>query len=143
MLAPLAASLVQAVSSSVEDSVSARGIRRAASRYMDENSLYPLKNMQITNYFKYEPRFNDVFSRKKLCRIKDGVYVIYDKNTKETHSISLFLDRNLGLSFHSFGNEYIRLQVLSHIRDKLITHNMFRIKEKFTILSFKLKELII
>ena len=45
MLAPLATSLVQAVSSSVEDSVSARGIRRAASRYMDENSLYPLKNM--------------------------------------------------------------------------------------------------
>ena len=39
-----------------------------------------------TNYFNDEPRFDSVFSRNKLARIKDGVYVINfnDKNSKGT-----------------------------------------------------------
>ena len=110
---------------------------------MDENPLYPLKNMYITNYFKYETRFNDVFPRKNWWRIKDGAYVIFDKNTKEIPSILLSLDRNLALSFHSFGIECICLHVLNNMRDKSMTHKMFKIKEKFTILSFKRKKLII
>ena len=38
--------------------------------------LYRLSNIDITKYFNYEPRFNNVFSRNNLLRIKDRAYVI-------------------------------------------------------------------
>ena len=38
--------------------------------------LHPLRKMEITKYFIYESRFNGIFSRNNLPRIKDGVYVI-------------------------------------------------------------------
>ena len=38
---------------------------------------HPLANLEIQIYYKNEPRFNGVFSRKNLPKtIKDGVYVI-------------------------------------------------------------------
>ena len=44
----------------------------------------PSFNIEITNYFNYEPRFNGVFSRNNLPRIKDRAYVINlnDKKVK-------------------------------------------------------------
>ena len=38
-------------------------------------SLHLLNNIEITNYFNYELRFNGVFSRNNLPKINDGVYV--------------------------------------------------------------------
>ena len=38
--------------------------------------LHLLNNIEINNYFSYEPRFNEVFSRNNLPRTKDGAYVI-------------------------------------------------------------------
>ena len=71
--------------------------------------LHPLNNVKITNYFNYESRFNGVFSRNNLPRIKDGAYIIKldDKNSKGTHWISLFIDRNAAVYFESFEIEYI------------------------------------
>ena len=37
---------------------------------------HPLTNFEIQNY-QNEPRFNRVYSRDNLTKIKDGVYVIY------------------------------------------------------------------
>ena len=38
---------------------------------------HPLPNFEIEKYYKNEPRFNGVFSRKNLPKkIKDGAYVI-------------------------------------------------------------------
>ena len=72
--------------------------------------LHPLNNIEIINYFNYEPRFNGVFSRNNLSRIKDGAYVINldDKNSKSTYWFSLSADRNTAVYFHSFGIEYIK-----------------------------------
>ena len=33
--------------------------------------LHSLSNIKTTNYFNYEPRFDDVFSRNNLRRLKD------------------------------------------------------------------------
>ena len=65
----------------------------------------PLSNIEIANYYKYKPRFNCVFSRNDLPRIKDGEYVIDldDENNKVTHWNSLFVDRNTAVYFDSFG----------------------------------------
>ena len=50
-----------------------------------------------------------------------------DKNSKQMHWVSLFIDRNAAVYFDSFGMEYIPLEVLNKVRDKSITHNIFRI----------------
>ena len=86
-------------------------------------------NIKITNYFNYEPRFHGVFSRNNLLRIKDGAYVTNadHKNSKGIHCVSLFIDSNLVIYFDSFGTEYIPQEVLKKIKDKSITHNIFRI----------------
>ena len=73
------------------------------------NTTSSLNNIEISNYFNVEPIFNDVLSRNSLPGIKYGAYVINleDKDTKGTHWFSLFIKRNLDVSFNSFGNEYI------------------------------------
>ena len=85
--------------------------------------LHPLSNIEITNHFNYEPRFNGVISRNNLPNkqtIKNGAYVknIDDKNSNGTHWISLFIGRNTALYFDSFGIECIPQEVLNKIRDK-------------------------
>ena len=57
--------------------------------------LYPLNNIEITNYFNHKPRFNGVFSRTNSPRLKDGEYVINldDKNSKGTHWVSLLIKK--------------------------------------------------
>ena len=40
------------------------------------SSAPSLNSIEITSYFSYKPRFNGVFSRNNLPRIKDGAYVI-------------------------------------------------------------------
>ena len=107
LLAPLAASIKQSVISSIIKGVSGRGVRRAGRGYMKKIFLiphHPLNNIEITNYFNCEPRFNGVFSRNNLPRIKDGTYSINldDRNSKGTHWASLFMDRNTILYCDSF-----------------------------------------
>ena len=48
--------------------------------------------------------------------------------------ISLLNDRNTAVSFDSFGIEYIPLEVLNKIKDKSVTHNIFRIQDNDSIM---------
>ena len=95
--------------------------------------LYPLDNWEIANYFNYNPRFNDVFSRNNFRKIKNGAYVINrddkKKKSKGTHWISLFIDKNVAVYFDFFRIECIPQEVLNKIRGKPITHNMTRDNE--------------
>ena len=60
-------------------------------------------------YFSYELRFNGVFSRDNLPRMKDGVYVINldNKPSEGTHWVSLCNVRNTAVYFGSFGIKYV------------------------------------
>ena len=97
--------------------------------------LNPLNNIKITNYLHYEPRLNGLFSRNNLPRIKDGAFVINldDTDSKGKHWVSLLIDKNTAVSFESFGIEYIALEVLNKIRDKSVTHNIFRMQDNESI----------
>ena len=50
----------------------------------------------MNKYYNYEPKFNGVFSRDNLRRIIDGALFINlnEKQSKWTHWVSLFNDRN-------------------------------------------------
>ena len=67
--------------------------------------LHSLNNIEITNYFNYEPRSNSAFSRDNLPRTKGGVFAINldNKNSKGTYGASLFTDKNTVVYFDSFG----------------------------------------
>ena len=94
-----------------------------------------LHNIEITNYIKYEPRFNGVFLRNNLSRIKIGVYVINldDEKSKGTHLVSLFINRNTTVYFDS-STEYMPQEVLNKIKDKSVTHNILIIQDNESIM---------
>ena len=46
----------------------------------------------------------------------------------------IFFDRNTAVYFDSFGTEYIPQEVLSKIKDKSITYNIFRIQSDDSIM---------
>ena len=54
--------------------------------------LHPSSNIEITKYFNYEPKFDGVFSREDLPRLKDEANVINfnDKQRKRTHWVTIF-----------------------------------------------------
>ena len=99
-----------------------------------KKSLIPfhlLTNFEIQEYFKDEKRFNGVFSRNNLPKLKNGAYVInldHNKNTG-THWIVIFMKNNEVIYFDSFGVEYIAKEMREKIGNRNIKTNIFRIQD--------------
>ena len=57
---------------------------------------YHLSNFEIQNYYHNEPKFNGVYSRNNLLKIKDGANIInLDKyESLGTHLLALYVDGN-------------------------------------------------
>ena len=70
---------------------------------------HPLTNFDIKKYFHYGPRFNGVYSRDNLPKIKDGAYVInlHEYSDIGTHWLALYVQNNDVTYFDSFGVEHI------------------------------------
>ena len=64
------------------------------------------------------------------------MYVINldSKQGKGTCRVSLFIDRNRAVPFDTLRIEHILSEVLNKIRDKSITHNIFRIQDDDSIM---------
>ena len=126
MLAPLATSLVQPVISSIVKDINGRGVRGAGGGSISRLLIITNMNLDLMAFFQ----------ETIYLTIKDGAYVINldDKNSKETHRVSLFIDIILVVYFDFFAIKYIPLQVLNKIKDKSITHNIFRIKDNESIM---------
>ena len=91
---------------------------------------HPLTNFEIQKYYQNEPRFNGVYSRGNLPKIKDGAYVInideyYDIGT---HWVVFHVQNNDVTYFDSFGVEHIPEQIKTFISNKNIKTNIFRIQ---------------
>ena len=121
------------------------GIVRAGegSKKTPLNSLlpfHPLTNIEMSEYYKNEPRFNGVYSRNNLPnKIKKGTYVINLDEYKNTgtHWVSLFVKTNEIIYFDSFDVEHIPKEINKFIdttkssyleRNKKIKANIFRIQ---------------
>ena len=91
--------------------------------------LCPLTNFEIQKY-QNQTRFNGVYSRDNLPRIKDGAYVI---NLDEysgigTHQIALYVLNNNVTYFDSFGVQHIPKEIKAFIDNKNMKTNIFRIQ---------------
>ena len=92
------------------------------------NSLlpfHPLTNIEISEYYKNEPKFNGVYSRNNLSnKIKKGVYVINldEYENTDTHWVSLFVKPKYTIYIDSFGVEHIPKEINEFIRSKELEH---------------------
>ena len=71
--------------------------------------LHPVTNFEIQKYYQNEPRFNDVYSRDSMPKIKDGTYVINldDYSDIGTYWIALYALNDNVTYFKSFRVEHI------------------------------------
>ena len=88
---------------------------------------HPLTNFEIQKYYQNEPRFNGVYSRDNLTKIKDGAYVI---NLDEYYDIGTrWVVLHVHVTyFDSFGVEHIPKKIKTFINTKNIKTNIFRIQ---------------
>ena len=98
------------------------------------NSLLPfhlLTNLEISESYKNEPRFNGVYSRNNLPnKIKKGAYIINLDEYENTgsHLVSLFVKPKYTVYFDSFGIEHIPEEINKFIGNKKIKASIFRIQ---------------
>ena len=102
--------------------------------------FHPLTNIEISEYYEIETRFNGVYSRNNLPKtIKKRVYVINldEYENTGTHWVPLFvkpkyttgsssLERTV--YFDSFGIEHIPKEINKFIGNSDIKSNIFRIQ---------------
>ena len=93
---------------------------------------HPLKNFEIQKYCKSKPRFNGVYSRDNLPKIKDGAYVINLDEYSDigTHWVALYVHNNNDVTyFDSFGVKHIPKEITAFINCILsIATNIVRIQ---------------
>ena len=91
---------------------------------------YPLTNFEIQKYYQNELRFNGVFSRDNLQKIKDEAYIINLDEYSDigTHWVALYVQNNDVTYFDSFGVEHIPKEIRTFIGNKNIKTNIFRIQ---------------
>ena len=89
---------------------------------------HPLTNFEIQKYYQNKPKFNGVYSRNNLSKIKAGAHIINldEYESVGTHWIALFVNAKNVTYFHSFGVEHIPKEKL--IRNKNIITNICRIQ---------------
>ena len=90
---------------------------------------HPLTNFEIQKFYQNEPRFNGVYSRDNLPKIKDGAYIINLDEYSDigTHWVALYVHNNVTY-FDSFGVEHIPKETRTFINKKNIKKNIFRIQ---------------
>ena len=101
--------------------------------------FHPLTNIEISEYYANEPRFNGVYWRNNLPnKIKKGAYVINLDEYENTGTswVSLFVKPKYTVSFDSFGIEHIPKEINKFINNYTtkssaiarIKSNIFRIQ---------------
>ena len=74
---------------------------------------HSLTNFEIQKYYENESRFNGVYSRHNLLKIKDGEYVINLDEYSDigTHWVALYIKNNNVTYFDSFRVEHIPKEI--------------------------------
>ena len=91
---------------------------------------HPLTNFEKQNYCKIEPKFDGVYSRNILFKMKDGAYMINldEYESIGTHWIALYVNNNNLTYFDSFVAEHIPKEIKEFIGNKNIITNIYRLQ---------------
>ena len=91
---------------------------------------YPLTSFEMQKYHQNGSRFNGVYYRDNLSKIKDGAYVINLDEYSDigTHWVALYVNNSDVTYFDSFGVEHIPKEIKAFMNNKNIKTNIFRIQ---------------
>ena len=83
---------------------------------------HPLTYLEIQRHYQNEPRFNGVYSRDNLPKIKNGACVVnlHQYSDIGAHWIALYVLNNNVTCFDSFGVEHIPKEFKKIIRNRSI-----------------------
>ena len=83
---------------------------------------HPLTNYETQKYYQNEPRFNSVYSRDTLQKIKDEAYIIILDECCHigTHQVALYVQNDDVIYFDSFGVEHIPKEIRTFISNQNI-----------------------
>ena len=90
--------------------------------------LHPLTNAEIQKYYQNEPRFNGVYSRNNLHKIKDGTHVktLHEYKSIKIHWISFYMNGDNVTYIDSIRVGYISKGLEKFIGNKNIKVNIHR-----------------
>ena len=91
---------------------------------------HPLTNFEIQKYYQNERKFNGVYSRNNLSKIKDRAYIINldEYESIGTQWIALYVNAEYITYFDTFGVEHIPKEMKKFIGNKNIITNIYRIQ---------------
>ena len=97
---------------------------------------HPFTNFKIQEYYQSEPRFNSVYSKDSLTKIKDGDYIINldEYSHTGTHWVALHVNNNYATYFDSFGVEHIPKEIKELVKNKNIKTYIFRIQANDSVM---------
>ena len=97
---------------------------------------HPLTNSEIQKYYQNKPKFNIVYSRNNLSKIKDGTYTINldEYELIRTHWIALYVNPNSGTYFQSFGVEHIPKEIRKFIGEENMIKNIYNIQANNSVM---------
>ena len=97
---------------------------------------HPFTNFKIQKYYQSEPRFNSVYSKDSLTKIKDGDYIINldEYSHTGTHWVALHVNNNYATYFDSFGVEHIPKEIKELVKNKNIKTYIFRIQANDSVM---------
>ena len=74
---------------------------------------HPLTNFEIQQYYQNEPKYNGVYSKNNLPKIKDKTYIINldEYESRGTHWIALYVNAKNAIYFDSFGVKHIPKEI--------------------------------
>ena len=86
--------------------------------------------MEIQKHYQHEPRFDGVYSRDNLPKVRDGAYVMNldEYSYLGTHWIALYSLNNDVTYFDNFGVEHIPKKIKTFIGNENIKTNIIRIQ---------------
>ena len=97
---------------------------------------HPLTNFEVQKYYQNEPKFNDVYSRNNLPKIKDGVHVTNFDEFKAigVDWIALYLNGKNKMYFDSFRAKHIPKDIKQFSGKKNAITNIYRISANDSIM---------
>ena len=95
---------------------------------------HPLTNFGIQRYYQNEPRFNGIYSRDNLQKMKDVAYINPDEYSDiGSYWVALYIQNNV-IYFDSFRAEHIPKEIRTFINNKNIKTNIFRMQANDSIM---------
>ena len=100
---------------------------------------YPITNFEIQKIYQNKSRFNGVYSRDNLPKIKDGTYIINLDEYSDigTHWVALYVHNNDVTYFDSFGVEHIPKEIKTFINRFLSSSFVLRFVKQQIFSEYK------